>query len=391
MKNKFAVFSHVLPPSDSGQAVMLYRILENFPKNSYILLSNKDYRLKNQEPKSSRKLPTKYYFLEPILKLNLVTRFFWDIFFLHRATLFIVTVRSMAKEIRGILKKENCQTLIACTGGFFDLPAAYLAARKSKINFVIYSFDDYIYQWTGIARLIARATAFLAFRRADRLIVPNEFLQKEYEKRFRRKSVIVRNPYLPIKARKSPIKLDSKHINIVYTGSVYFAHFDAFKNLISAMGLVKKPTKLHIFTGQDKEKLKKEGIFGENIVFHPNINQTQICTIQRQADILFLPLAFKSPIPEVIKTSAPGKIGEYLASGVPILVHAPADSFLSWYFNRKKAGVVVGKDNIEELAEGILKIFDKNFAKKLTKNAKIAAPDFSIDIAQKNFLKTIKF
>jgi hypothetical protein len=49
------------------------------------------------------------------------------------------------------------------------------------------------------------------------------------------------------------------------------------------------------------------------VVRHPHIPQSRVAAILRQADVLFLPLAFRSPIQEVIRTSAPGKMGEYLA------------------------------------------------------------------------------
>ena len=75
--------------------------------------------------------------------------------------------------------------------------------------------------------------------------------------------------------------------------------------------------------------------------------------IQRNADILFLPLAFNSPYPEIIKTSSPGEIGEYLAGKKPILVHAPSDSFISWYFRKYNCGCVVDDDDSEKLAAAI--------------------------------------
>ena len=36
---KFALISHILPPSPSGQAVMLYRILSRISENNYYLIN----------------------------------------------------------------------------------------------------------------------------------------------------------------------------------------------------------------------------------------------------------------------------------------------------------------------------------------------------------------
>jgi glycosyltransferase involved in cell wall biosynthesis len=49
----------------------------------------------------------------------------------------------------------------------------------------------------------------------------------------------------------------------------------------------------------------------------------------------------------------PGKMGEYLASGRPILVHAPADSFIAWYFRHHECGLVVDENDPARLAQAI--------------------------------------
>ena len=88
--------------------------------------------------------------------------------------------------------------------------------------------------------------------------------------------------------------------------------------------------------------------------------------IQQRADILFLPLAFNSPYPEIVKTASPGKIGELLAAKLPVLVHAPADSFVSWYFNQHSCGLVVSENDPVELAKGIERLVsDQNLQQSL--------------------------
>jgi len=59
--NKFGVLSHVLPPASSGQAVMLYRILEGISKENYCLISRENYNTTGYVKDASRKLPAKYY------------------------------------------------------------------------------------------------------------------------------------------------------------------------------------------------------------------------------------------------------------------------------------------------------------------------------------------
>ena len=43
----------------------------------------------------------------------------------------------------------------------------------------------------------------------------------------------------------------------------------------------------------------------------------------KRADAVFLGLSFGSDHPEVIKTATPARLPEYMASGTPLIVHAP--------------------------------------------------------------------
>ena len=58
---KFALISQVLPPSWSGQAIVLYRLLQNLRPDDYCLLSRQEITLEQKE--NSRRLPGRYYHL----------------------------------------------------------------------------------------------------------------------------------------------------------------------------------------------------------------------------------------------------------------------------------------------------------------------------------------
>jgi glycosyltransferase involved in cell wall biosynthesis len=131
------------------------------------------------------------------------------------------------------------------------------------------------------------------------------------------------------------------------------------------------PLELHIYSAQTIEQLGAQGIRGSRVHIHSHVPYDQILAEQHKADILFLPLAFESPISEVIRTSAPGKMGEYLASGRPVLAHVPAESFVSHYIKMHQCGVVADKDDSSDLAGHILKlVLDDHYRQALTRNAR---------------------
>ena len=108
---------------------------------------------------------------------------------------------------------------------------------------------------------------------------------------------------------------------------------------------------------------------------------------KKQADLLFLPLAFDTHFPDLVRTSAPGKTGEYLAARRPILVHVPADAFLAWYFQQHECGLVVTESDPAKLAQAMETILtDPGLRRRLAENAwGRAKSHFSISASQKAF------
>ena len=114
--------------------------------------------------------------------------------------------------------------------------------------------------------------------------------------------------------------------------------------------------------------------------------------VQQDADLLFVPFAFDTPVWELAKTSAPGKLGDYLASGTPILGMAPPDSFVTWYLREHQAGLVVDKNDEAFLDDTLNKLlFDHGLRQMLSANARRQArQDFSPTKAAQDFLAVVE-
>jgi glycosyltransferase involved in cell wall biosynthesis len=150
--------------------------------------------------------------------------------------------------------------------------------------------------------------------------------------------------------------------------------------------------RIHLFTAQPVEWLDANGIRSPQIVLHSHAVHSEVMQAQNRAHVLFLPFAFDSTIPEVIKTSAPGKTGEYLASGVPILAHVPANSFVSWYLKTHGCGLVVDVNDIEVLKQSILEILSRaELRATLGRNAQERARiDFDPLVASQALLQALE-
>jgi glycosyltransferase involved in cell wall biosynthesis len=294
-----------------------------------------------------------------------------------------------ALQIARILHNEKCNSIVACTADLINLPAGYLASRLVGISFYPYIFDYYSYQWTDpFSRFFAGLFEPIVLRAASSVIVPNEYLGRELTQRYGVTCEVVHNPYDGPKAEgQLSWPLAEEEIAIVYTGAVYYVHYDAFRNLVAAIkSLDRKDLHLHIYTSDSHRLLQSKGIRGP-VNYHDHLELSKSLMVQKQADILFLPLAFASDNPEIVKTSSPGKMGEYLASGRPILVHAPADSFVCGYFKQHGCGAVVDEENPRLLADALRCIIEqKELRNTMVERAhKCAELDFSLQSIQKKF------
>jgi glycosyltransferase involved in cell wall biosynthesis len=353
---KFALVSNVLPPSESAHAAIIYRLLRDLDPETYCLLSSADYTHDNG-PNYTGRLPGKYYHLPPSFQFTRGHRF--GLRSLREKVNLAIGVVLRSRTISRILKDEGCDTVIVCTGGreILDFPAAYLASRFRGARFYAYLLDQYSHMVSYVlGNSYLRHLESRILKGATAVIVPNEFLRDELRRRFNVEAVVIHNMCDVDLYEQSPVTEPNKSdkTEIVYTGGIGPLHYDAFRNLQAAIKLLeRKNVRLHLYTPQARDSIEKQGIAGPYLVFHEYQPVSAMPRIQQRADILFLALAINSPHPDIVRTAMPGKMGEYLASGRPILVHAPPDSFVASYFRQHECGLVVDQNDPSQLARAI--------------------------------------
>jgi glycosyltransferase involved in cell wall biosynthesis len=237
----------------------------------------------------------------------------------------------------------------------------------------------------------------IVLKGAAGIIVLTEFLREHYYRRYHVEPTIIYPPSEApvIEEANAAISLpvDDGEISIAFTGTIYHGNYDAFHKLITAMEQLGRPeVKLHLYTTQTRQELERQNISGPAVVYHEHVASSKVFEVQRSADILFLPLTFDSSLPEVMRATAPAKTGEYLASGRPILVHAPANSFVSCYFREHECGVVVDRSDPAMLAQAIGRIIeDAKLRRQIGENARVRAEsDFSLVSIQAKFVKLLE-
>ena len=396
---KIALVAHIIPPMWSGNPVVLQRIFSGFDPSSYCVISRMRPETVPSAHVAMAALPGRHYHVTPGLPL------------MHRRLLGSGALREhvsirlgillRARRIASIVRREKCDVIIACTGGedLLDIPAAYFASRMTGARFYPWMFDHYEQQWehaehcwklsrtwSYVRRLIARI-----MRGATAVICPNEFIAALSREKYGARTEIVRNP-CDLSAYAEPVMQPpaADELRIVFTGAVYEAHFDAFRDLLRALELPGARARIHLYTALSPQSLAAHGIEGP-IVFHRHLAVEDVPQAQRSADVLFLPLAFESAYPELVRTSSPGKFGEYLGAGRPILAHVPGDSFVADYLQRNDAGVVVADRDPASLRSAVDALAkDPVLAHRLAGNAwKCAMQDFEVGNVREHFKRIV--
>jgi glycosyltransferase involved in cell wall biosynthesis len=377
-----AIVSHVLPPTWSGQSMILARLLEGFDPESYILIRTMDLPIDDHAylpplPARTFHLPEAFVSIPGGWRQHLAT-----------GRSLARTLRSRAGGIAKIARREGCSAIVACSAGdMLDVPAGYLGARRVGVPFFPYFFDHWSQQsqlGPGRRRFAERVEARLV-RSAKTVIVPNEHLARELEESYAASVAIVRNGCLVGPDPGAPPAVRDEAA-IVYTGAVYAANHDTFRNLLAAIELANVDARAHVYTAQSNEELAAAGIEGA-LAVHDHLPGADVPAVQRSADVLFLPLAFDSPFPALIRSSNPGKMGEYLASGRPILAHAPPDSFVAEYFRKHECGVLIDRLDPHALADGLERIVgDDGLRRRVARSARERAlADYDIRRAREAF------
>lgn len=418
---KFALVSNPLPPSSSGQAMMIYQLLKDVDPRQYCLISPQNldtnqamqaahplpnplpkgegeaaHPLPNPPPEGERegpanRLPGRHYQLSTTFEITRGYRF--GLGLVRGMVNITLGTLLRARQIARIVRREKCEAVLSCSSGIdlLDMPAGYLASRLAGVPFYAYLFDTYSHMWlpTETPRIGQLLEPYL-LKRAAGVVATNELLQELLASRYGIESVVIHNPCDLSQYRNGPDAFKGSNdgeIRIVYTGAIYAAHYDSFRNLIAAIESLRKPgLKLHLYTSFLPEALAAQGIRGP-VVYHEHQPFSAMPGIQKSADLLFLPLAFHSPYPELIKVSSPSKVGEFLAARRPILVHAPPGSFLSSYFREEGCGVVVDEEDPTKLADAIeLILSDRDLQQRLSARAwERAQADFDLPSAQARF------
>lgn len=366
---KIALISRSFPPRVSGSAIVLGSLFKHFPQDSYFVFKEEEHE---GSIDASSTLNCRIY----SFNLNSYNIYLGRLLHSWLSYFFMPT---LVLNILKITKREKADILFSVYPHPSFFIASFIAHKLGNKPFFIYMHDtweDAMGRDTGAHRFMARIFEKRILLSASEVFVISEPLRELYLRKYGIRSSVLphcidlpENP--PDKNYIIPEERNGT-VRILFTGDVYKTNIDALKNLVDAMDLLPNNYELTLCTPADPSDLRDYGI-GEqkNVNIRFVETRDELLSLQREADVLFLPLAFNSSVPRIeLATIFPTKTIEYLISGTPILVHAPSDYYVVRYAIDKGWGYVVSESCPDRLREAILRLTrDAKLRQKLVRNA----------------------
>lgn len=376
LNKKILIVSSWAPPMVGGPQ-HLYNIFSQFPQNSYcIITSEKNTKGAAQSNVRGSMLPCEYYYFDSkfLSRRNNDTKetpryshfsqkfqLIWRIFIHYLSEIYLIALFSV-KTIQ-TAKKTQTNLHLGVSDSGPALIATYIAHIITRTPYAIYLFD--IYKGNNLGKLynfLAKLFERVIMTRAALVIVTNEETEQFYRRRYGKKikTAVIHNSAFPEEYSITRIPYQPlPPYNIVFTGNVYWAQEQSVLNLISAMeSLADLPIELRLYVPKPTEKLLN-AVAGKSNIKLLAANQSEMSKIQSNASLLFLPLAWNTQSPDIIATASPGKFTDYLASGRPMLVHAPDYSYVAKYVKKHGLGLIVDQNDKQSLTDTIRHFFEK--------------------------------
>lgn len=255
------------------------------------------------------------------------------------------------------VKKYDCSLILGISDSGPALISTFLIAKLTRQPHQYYLYDIYKgNNLQSIERWLASMFERKLMTSAEQVIVTNEGTEQHYQRRYGKniRTAIVYNSVFTenYTTQRTPYKPVAPY-TIVFTGHVYWAQEQAVINLIKAMALLYDlPVRLDLYIPKTNEAITR-AVQGSSNIQLTAAAQSEMPRVQSQATLLFLPLAWDTKAPDIIATATPGKFTDYLASGRPMLIHAPSYAYVSQYTKQHNVGLVVDQNNPAELARVI--------------------------------------
>ena len=234
-----------------------------------------------------------------------------------------------ADRVMSSLSGFDVEAVATVGHGFGWITAAEVARRLHvPLHFIVH--DD----WPRSSAIVEACRPWLErtfgriYRGAASRLCVSPFMAEEYERRYGAAGSLMypsRAKNCPVFPAKAARPIGNGEMVIGYGGNSSPLLVESLRALAAALPGTR--TRLALFGGFDQDAQRQLRAVSPAISFHGFVPFDQMIRELREiADVLFVPMTFGAEQMDNMKISFPSKLTDYTATGLPLLIHAPAYS-----------------------------------------------------------------
>lgn len=247
-----------------------------------------------------------------------------------------------------VARRQRPTWILSVADEGYSQIAATVAASVSRVPHILWVFD--VWEENAYAmsdRRVARWLERRLWRAASAILVHAEELAEHYEHKHGVHAHVLRTPIeeFPLDDLDRP-KAD-RTWEVLVAGSIYWPQAEALARVAEAVRGIRGMS----LTVIGEQRLQPIQIAADR--YERALCAESLRKRLAHARLLVLGLSFEVPFPEVVRTATPARLPEYVAAGVPLLVHAPATSHVVRHVRRHDLGTVVDIPDVGAVAHAL--------------------------------------
>jgi glycosyltransferase involved in cell wall biosynthesis len=258
--------------------------------------------------------------------------------------------------------KESKVDIILCTCGVdpYSLQHGVLAARASGLPLALYLVDDFlsgaILSENAEHLLVAKRDVPIWLREAKRIFVISAGLQDLIRDRYGLDSEVLPLPYEIPEAHQIQ-QCVSTEKQIIFVGNLSHFYIDGLRELAGVIDDLNAKEygtiSLRFTLPTMKEVIRQVGRF-DCIKCIPCRNTKDLQIEVAKSIFCYSPYSFEDRFKEMVMTSFPSKLLDYLSSARAVLAYGPEYSSMIRYFRCHNLGVVLDRRDPAALRDAVL-------------------------------------
>lgn len=356
---KILMMAAYFPPTPGGSPTLLYNLLRYFPEGSYAAVAHA-----SKSVDTSSELPCTVYRMPHSQLVDRIQGKAWPL------------ILPLAEAVGTLaIRKEKPDALFLNSPTSAFMVAGYRLAKRYNLPYYVFLHDLWEENESAFNRKAVGRFEKEILQGAEKLFTITDMARQYYLDKYGIDSEILLHTIdpeftvIPERRRKPYAKGEPFRI---LTSGAFYSNMNLDTLFVLKRALDRNPEadiELRILTPQINDSTWRE--FSDSRISIKSCTKQEVWQELADADLLYVPLAFRSHNPAEIETVFPTKVTEYALADTPIMVHGPGHCYTVEYASRLKWGVTVEKPNAELLWQTIEKVMgDEKLRKRLSKNAK---------------------